>query len=141
MTERDEVDPLTRDYPKRWHVEEFFNAHQALGWKRAGTMNLNIRYGQMTMALIAQAVTHQLRHRLGEPLKTWDSTHLAKGLLLALDGDIRVTDDTILVTYYNAPNVERLRAHYEDLPGKLRSENVDPHIPWLYNYKLDFRFR
>lgn len=139
--ERDEVDPLTRDYPKRWHVEEFFNAHQALGWKRAGTLNLNIRYGHMTMALIAQALIHQLRHRLGEPVNTWDSTHLAKGLFQALDGDIRVTDDTILVTYYNAPNVERLREHYQDLPNKLPRENINPHIPWLYNYQLDFRFR
>ncbi len=140
-TEHDELDPLTRDYPKRWHVEEFFNTHQALGWKRAGTLNLNIRYAQMTLALIAQAVIHQLRQRLGEPLDTWDATHMAKGLLQALDGDIRVTDDTILVTYYNAPNAERLREHYEDLPSKLRSENVNPHIPWLYDYKLDFRFR
>ena len=38
-------------------MEEFFNAHQALGWDRAGTCNLNIRYGQMTMALVAQAAT------------------------------------------------------------------------------------
>jgi len=52
-----------------------------------------------------------------------------------------VTDDTIVVTYDNAPDAERLRAHYEDLPGKLQRENVNPHIPWLYNYKLDFRFR
>ena len=51
-TDRDEVEALTLDYPKRWHVEEFFNAHQALGWDRAGTTNLNIRYGQMTMALL-----------------------------------------------------------------------------------------
>jgi hypothetical protein len=48
---RDEVEALTEYYPKRWHVEEFFNAHQAQGWERAGTMNLNIRYGQMTLAL------------------------------------------------------------------------------------------
>ena len=58
-----------------------------------------------------------------------------------LDGDVRVIDDTILVTYYNAPNVDRLRQHYENLPEKLRSENIDPHIPWLYNFQLDFRFR
>ncbi|HEX2714041.1 MAG TPA: hypothetical protein VHM88_17745, partial [Candidatus Acidoferrales bacterium] len=32
--------------------QEFFNANQALGWKRAGTQNLHIRYAQMTMALI-----------------------------------------------------------------------------------------
>ena len=27
----DEVEELVGDFPKRWHVEEFFNAHQALG--------------------------------------------------------------------------------------------------------------
>ncbi len=140
-TNRDEVDILSRDYPKRWHVEEFFNIHQALGWKRAGTMNLNIRYGQMTMALLAQAAIHPLRQRLGEPVCDWDAAHLAKSLFQGLDGDIHVTEDTIVVTYYNAPNVERLREHYEDLPLKLVRENVDPRIPWLYNFKLVFRFR
>ena len=62
---RDEVIDLALHYPQRWHVEEFFNAYQALGWKRAGTLNLNIRFGQMSLALIAQTVCHQLRQRLG----------------------------------------------------------------------------
>ena len=140
-TDRDEVEALTRDFPQRWHVEEFFNANQALGWNRAGTLNLNIRYGQMTMALIAQAVIHQLRKRLGEPYSTWNAEHLAKDLFHALEGDVRVTDDTIIVTYYNAPHADRLRAHYEGLPEKLQQENVRAEIPWLYGYKLDFRFR
>lgn len=139
--DREEVDPLTQDYPKRWHVEEFFNAHQALGWNRAGTLNLNIRYGQMTMALLAQAALHQLRRRLGEPFSGWDAGHLAKALLGGLEGDVRVTRDTIVVTYYNAPNVEQLREHYEELPQRLETENVAPSVPWLYGYKLDFRFR
>jgi hypothetical protein len=140
-TDRDGVDALTRDFPKRWHVEEFFNANQALGWDRAGTMNLNIRYGQMTMALIAQTVIYQLRQRLGEPYSTWDAKHLAHDLFFALEADVRVTEDTIFVTYYNAPNTALLRRHYEGLPQKLRDENVTPEIPWLYGYKLDFRFR
>jgi len=140
-TDRDEVDALTLDYPKRWHVEEFFNAHQALGWKRAGTQNLNIRYGQMTMSLLAQAALHQLRRRLGEPFSTWDAGHFAKSLLAGLEGDVRVQEDTIVVTYYNAPNVERLRTHYERLPDRLKSENIAPQVPWLYGFKLDFRFR
>ena len=104
-------------------------------------MNLNIRYGQMTMALIAQAAIDQLRKRLGEPVSGWDAKHLAKSLLGGLDGDIRVTEDTIVVTYYNAPNAERLRKEYENLPEQLGRENIDPRIPWLYNFKLDFRFR
>ena len=137
----DEVDALTLAYPKRWHVEEFFKLHQALGWKRAGTQNLHIRYGQMTLALLAQAALYQLRTRLGEPVVSWDASHFATSLLQGLDGDVRVTDDTIVVTYYNAPNVDQLRPHYEQLPERLQRENVDPHIPWLYNFKLDFRFR
>ena len=140
-TDRDEVEALTLDYPKRWHVEEFFNAHQALGWKRAGTLNLNIRYGQMTMALIAQAVLHRLRRRLGEPYSEWDASHFAESLLGGLEGDIRVSDDTIVVTYYNAPNANQLRQHYEGLPERLEREHIAPHIPWLYGFKLDFRFR
>jgi hypothetical protein len=34
-----------------------------------------------------------------------------------------------------------LQKHYENLPHILEHENVDPRIPWLYNFKLDFRFR
>ncbi len=139
-SDRDEVEALAVDFPKRWHVEEFFNANQALGWNRAGTMNLNIRYAQMTMALLAQAAIHQLRGRLSDPYSKWDATHLAKDLFHRLEGDVRVTDDTILVTYYNAPNAEQLRDHYENLPEKLTRENIKPQVPWLYGYKLDFLF-
>lgn len=132
---------LIEDYPKRWHVEEFFNANQALGWSRAGTLNLNIRYGHMTMALIAEAAIHQLRNRLQLPLAQWDAAHLARDFFKGLDGDIRVDNDTIIVTYYNAPRAEHLRAHYEHLPEKLAREKIQPCVPWLYNFKLDFRFR
>jgi hypothetical protein len=66
---------------------------------------------------------------------------LAKNLLAGLDGDLRVSDDTILVTFYNAPNSDRLCQHYKDLPAKLERDGIDPRIPWLFNYKLDFRFR
>jgi hypothetical protein len=138
---RDELQSLTADYPQRWHVEEFFNADQALGWNRAGTLNLHIRYGALSMALIAQTALHQLRQRLGLPFLSWDAQHLADHLLAKLDGDIRVLDDTILVTFYNAPNPDRLRAHYQGLPHILRAEGLDPHIPWLYNFQLDFRFK
>jgi hypothetical protein len=140
-TDRDEVPLLTEEFPKRWHIEEFFNADQALGWKRGGTTNLNIRYGQMTFALLAQAAIHQLRTRLGEPVKHWDADHLAKHLFQGLDGDVRVKDDTIIVTYYNAPDADQLRLHYEGFPEKLAKQHIEPGIPWLYSFKLDFRFR
>ena len=128
-------------FPQRWHIEEFFKFNQAFGWQKAGTLNLSVRYGQMTLALIAQTVIHQLRQRLGEPHCTWDANHLAKDVLAGLEGDVRVHDDTIVVTYYNVPNVELLRKHYENLPEKLVKDGVNPKITWLYNFKLDFRFK
>jgi len=140
-SDSDVAEALSGQYPKRWHAEEFFKRDQSLGWQRAGTQNLHIRYGQMTMALVAQASVHQLRQRLGERYQIWDASHLAKDLLAGLDGDVRVRGDTIVVTYYNAPDAERLRSEYEDLPSRLESEGVNPRIPWLYNFSLDFRFK
>jgi hypothetical protein len=128
-------------YPQRWHVEEFFKFNQALGWHRAGTLNLNIRYAKMSMALLAQAAIHQMRQRLGQPFCHWDATHLARDIFGALEGDVRVKDDTILVTYYNAPHQKRLSQQYENLPDKLRQEGIEPTLPWLYGFQLDFRFR
>lgn len=135
------LEQLTTDFPQRWHVEEFFKFNQALGWQRSGTLNLNIRYAQMTLALVAQALLHQFRQRLGSPYQSWDAAHLASAIFGALEGDVRVHEDTILVTYYNAPNAPLLQQHYQDLPAKLQAQNLDPRVPWLYNFKLDFRFK
>jgi hypothetical protein len=137
----DEVEELTGEFPKPWHVEEFFNAHQALGWNRAGTGNLNIRYGQMTMALVAQAAIHGFRRRLAGPAANWDAKHMATAYFAGLEGDLRVKGDTIVVTDYDAPDAGGLREHYEGLPAKLSGEKIDPRVPWLYGFELDFRFR
>ncbi len=139
--DRPELSSLTEQYPKRWHVEEFFNTSQHLGWKRAGTLNLNIRYNTMSLALVAEAALYQLRRRLGEPYSNWSATSFADKLIEGLDGDIRVHDDTISVTYYDVPESERWQKLFQELPEKLEHEGVDPAIPWLYGYKLDFRFK
>lgn len=132
---------LTVEFPQRWHIETFFHDHQQLGWKRAGTQNLNIRYGQMSLALLAQGALHELRQRLGEPFLHCQAPTLAKNLLSGLDGDIRVRKDTIILTYYNAPHADRLAPLFQGLPQILAAEGIDPHIPWLYGFKLDFRFK
>jgi hypothetical protein len=95
----------------------------------------------MSMALLAQAALFQLRQKLPQPQANWSAKALARDFLKALEGDIRVVRDTIVVTYYNAPNPQHLASHYLNLPEKLCKEGVDPRIPWLYNFKLDFRFK
>jgi len=132
---------LAKDYPQRWHVEEFFKFNQPLGWHRAGTLNLNIRYGHLSMVLLAQAAIHQLRQYLGQPFVQWDALHLARNLFEGLEGDVRVEKQTIVVTLYNPPNAALGQSRYEHLPEKLAREGVNPEIPWLYNFKIDFRFK
>lgn len=135
------VKMVTEDYPERWTIEEFFNFEAAMGWNRASTMNLNIRYGKMSLALIAQAVTYQFRQKLPKPYKTWTAKHLADTIFYGIDGDLRIRDDTIIVTMYNVPEHLGLKKYYVHLPEKLEAEGIDPRIPWLYNFKIDFRFK
>ena len=59
------------------------------------------------------------------PAESWDAEHLAKAYFFGLEGDVRVDSNTIVVTYYNAPDADKLRKEYENLPAELRSENVD----------------
>ncbi len=94
------------------------------------------------MALLAQAAIDRFRKHLDPTATSWDAKHLAKSYFAGLEGDVRIVDgDTILVTYYNARTADNLRGAYENLPARLRPEGIDPRVPWLYGFKLDFCFR
>ena len=58
-----------------------------------------------------------------------------------MSGDVRVKDNTFIVTYYNDYQKLGLKKHYKNPPEKLCREGVNLKIPWLYDYKLDFRFK
>lgn len=141
LSDKPATELLGEKYMERWSIEDFFNFDGAMGFDRASTFNLNIRYGKMSLALLAQAATYELRKKLPQPTNRWNSTHLADAIFTKMDGDIKVKDDTIIVTCYNAPKELNLESHYKNLPNKLISEGINPKIPWLYDYKLDFRFK
>jgi len=132
---------MTLAYPERWNIEEFFNTDSALGWKRAATLNLIIRLGKLSMGLIPQALIYQLRQKLPSAMKNWAAQTLAERWFSNMEGDIRVHDDTIIVTYYNALVDENFKEHYKNLPIKLAAEGIDPRVSWLYDFKVDFRFK
>ena len=132
---------LVSDFPDRWHIEEFFRNDGHIAWDRAATHNINIRFNHMALALDAQAALHQFRQRIPSPFSSWTAPALAHDLLAALDGDVRVCRDTILVTFYNAPFDSSTADFYRHLPSALERINVDPRIPWLFDFKLAFRFK
>ena len=135
------ADLMTLVYPQRWDIEEFFNLESALGWNRASTLNLHIRFAKLTMALVAQAAIYELRKKLPGNINNWTAQNMARKLFNGIDGDLRVKDDTIWVTFYNAPEANNFKAHYINLPQRLQAEGVDPKVPWLYNFKVNFRFK
>lgn len=135
------IDLITQLFPERWTIEEFFNFNGDMGWNRASTFNLNIKYGKQTLALLAQAATHQLKQKLPDNYKTWTAKHTAMQVLTNMEGDIRVKDDTIIVTYYRDHEKLKLKQYFENLPQILTNEGVNPKIPWLFDFKLDFRFK
>jgi len=45
-----------------------------------------------------------------------------------------------VVTFYGSTN-HIIKEKYENLPDILMKERIDPKIPWLYDFKLDFRFK
>jgi len=131
---------ISKNYDQRWSVEEFFRFENDMGLNRAASLNLNIRYGRLALAMIAQAATYQLRKKLKGEYKRWNARHLSNEILSWSDGDIKVSGDTIIVTFYG--NTSYLNCNeYMNLPEKLKYEGINPHVPWLYNYKLDFRFK
>jgi hypothetical protein len=141
LSGRPSTELLSELYHERWSIEDFFNFDGAMGFDRASTFNLNIRYGKMSLALLAQAATYEFRQKLPKPYNRWNSTHLADSVFTKIDGDIRTKDDTIIVTCYNALKELNLHKHYQNLPEKLASEGINPKVPWLYDFKLDFRFK
>ena len=141
LSDKSAVTLLCDRYKERWSIEEFFNFDGAMGFDRASTFNLNIRYGKMSLALVAQTATYQLRQKLAKPYSRWNSTHLSDAVFNKIDGDIRIEQDTIIITSYNMPKEFGLHDAYQHLPQKLEEEGINPRIPWLYDLKLDFRFK
>ena len=141
LSDKPAITLLSETYNKRWSIEDFFNFDGAMGIDIASTFNLNIRYGKMSLALLSQAAAYQFRQKLPKPYNRWNAIHLADTIFSKIDGDIRVKNDTIIITCYNVPKELNLQNHYENLPEKLEAEGINPKVPWLYDFKVDFRFK
>jgi hypothetical protein len=140
-SDRDPGELLSKVFTKRWTIEEFFNFEGDMGWNRASTFNLNIRYGRQSLALLAQAAAFRLRKNLPEPYRNWTAAMLSEKVFTNMEGDIRVKGDTIVITYYKDHEILGLREKYHNISQQLENENISPKIPWLYDYKLEFRFK
>lgn len=132
---------LSDSFPQRWTIEKFFNFEQSHGWANASTLNLNIKYGKQTLALLAQAATHQLKKKLPDDYQHWTAKSLADQVLTNLDGDISVEKNKIIVTFYGDHKKLDLKKHYSHISTQLVNEGLCPKIPWLLDYELEFRFK
>ena len=91
------------------------------------------------MALIPQAVIHQLKSKLLGKYKQCTAAHLAQQVLTNTEGDIRVEGVTNIITYYRDHEKLNHKQHFKNLPQILQSEGINPKNPWLFNFKPGFR--
>lgn len=90
--------------------------------------------------MLAQAACFQLRKNLKNDYVKWDAQALAREVLAYAEGDIKVKEDTIVVTFYrNTNNISKEK--YENLTDRWVKKKIDPKISWLYDFKLDLRFK
>jgi hypothetical protein len=131
---------ICQDYDERWTVEEFYRFENKLGLDQTSTLNLNIRYGKLALAMIAQAALYQFRKKLNRDYKKWNAEHLSNEIFAWSDGDIRANGDTIIITFYGNPKHINPQ-DYINMPAKLKEQGLNEKVPWLFNYKIDFRFK
>lgn len=79
-------------------------------------------------------------NELDEDYREWNAGHLSNEVLAWSDGDLNVKGDTIIATFYGASK-HICQSDYINLPKILERQGISPKIPWLYNFKLDFRFK
>jgi hypothetical protein len=66
---------------------------------------------------------------------------LSKKVLTNTEGDVRIKDDKIIVTLYGDHETLGIKDKYHNISPQLENQNIPPKIPWLNDYKLDFRFK
>ena len=79
-----------------------------------------------------------MKHKM---VKWRNDGHIAWDRAATHNINIRVCRDMLLVTFYNAPFDSSTADFYRHLPSALERINVDPRIPWLFDFKLAFRFK
>ena len=112
-----------------------------MAWNRASSFNLNTRYGRQSLALLAQAAVFGLRKNLPKQFSNASAGTISEKVLTNMEGDVSVSGDTIIVTYYKDHEILVLRDKYQNISQQLKQQNISPKIPWLYDFKLDFRFK
>ncbi|MCK4346079.1 MAG: hypothetical protein KAX05_12405 [Bacteroidales bacterium] len=54
-------------------------------------------------------IPYELKKKLSAPYKQWTAEHLANSIFKSIDADLRVQNDTIIVTMYNVPETLRFK--------------------------------
>jgi len=81
------------------------------------------------------------RFDLPDPYKQWSAASLADKAFANMEGDIRVKHDSIIVTLYKDYERLNIEDKYSHMSTILENEGISLKIPWLFDYKLEFRFK
>jgi hypothetical protein len=127
-------------YTKRWRIEGFFNENAFLGINHLPSLNLNAIQTMLSFRLVAYHVLDNFRNDLGTDYAYKTPETIYREFINGVQGRIELKNDTIIVHVYNFKHAHAVASIMNNLEDKLLKANVDPHIPWLGNRRLAFRF-
>jgi len=127
-------------YTKRWRIEGFFNENAFLGINHLPSLNLNAIQTMLSFRLVAYHVLDNFRSDLGAEYAHKTPETIYREFINGVQGRIEQKDDIIIVHVYNFKHEHAVASIMNNLEDKLLKARVDPHIPWLGNRRLAFRF-
>lgn len=125
-------------YSKRWGIENLFKELDFLNIDKLPSVELNEVTTMLALKLIGYCLVSCFRRDLGGALSRTEIEGIFEEFL-NIQAFVRSKGETIHVTYYRYPPA--LPSLFEDLNEKLKSEGIDPKVPWLNNKILQFNFR
>ena len=127
-------------YTKRWRIENFFKDNRHLGIDHLPSMGLDVIQTVLSLRLLAFHAMDNFRHDLGSGYSRKTPESIYRELVDGVQGRVQLHRDVIRINIYGFEHETAAAAILTNLDAKLAKANVDPHIPWLGNRRIEFRF-
>lgn len=128
-------------YARRWRIENWFT-EQLTSYSLDNLPSSNYLKNDALDAirLFTSDVVKLFMNDVGEGYQRVFPKTFYREVLKDLGAYVKLREDTIVVTFDLFDHQYLLEPIFRDIEEKLKEHRVDPRIPWLSNYKLDFGF-
>lgn len=128
-------------FRKRWNIENFFNENTFLGLDRLPSLELNAIQTALTLKMVSYHIVDNFRINLPDHFSKMKPESIYENFIQNVQGKVQIKKDKLQVDIYGFKHQAVVAPLFRNLEQKLINKEVDPRIPWLNNYALNFSFK